>query len=136
MGYASKARDRREELLKKQEKIPGIEIVGETCAKPEELKYHIKRSSKELYIIREEEKKETSKLCPRCYLPMPSEDVLNCLSHDGKTVICSTCGQIESLEKLYPARAEGLRIGQIRAQAAIYGLDKNGNPKLPKKKEE
>ena len=61
MGYASKARDRREELLKKQEKVPGIEIVGETCAKPEELKYRIKRSSKELYIIRKDEEKKEEK---------------------------------------------------------------------------
>ena len=72
------------------------------------------------------------KLCPKCKLPMEQDDVLNALSHNGKTVICSICGQIESFEKFDSARAEGLKIGQRRAQAAIYGLDQNGNPKVPK----
>jgi len=71
------------------------------------------------------------RLCPRCKLPMPNSDVLNAISHDGKTIICTTCGQIESLEKFAPERAEGLRIAQKRAQAAMYGLDKDGEPKLP-----
>jgi len=75
-----------------------------------------------------------TKLCPRCYLPMPSDDAFNALSHNGKTVICSMCGQIESLEKFDPLRAYYLKIGQKRAQAALYGLDKNRNPKLPKKR--
>ena len=72
------------------------------------------------------------KLCPRCKLPMEDDDVLNALSHDGKTVICSMCGQIESYKTLCPMRAEGLLIAQKRVQAAYYGLDKKGNPKLPK----
>lgn len=73
------------------------------------------------------------KLCPRCKLPtLEEEEVLNCLSHDGKTYICRMCGQIESFEKLCPSRAYGLKIGQRRAQAALYGLDENRNPKLPK----
>jgi len=68
---------------------------------------------------------------------MNIDDALNALSHDGKTIICTTCGQIESLEKLGAhAQAYGLKINQRRIQAAIYGLDKNGNPKLPKLKEE
>ena len=58
MGYTSRARTRKEELLKKQEKIPAIEVVGETCGQPDKPKYHIKRSSKELHIIREDEEKE------------------------------------------------------------------------------
>lgn len=83
---------------------------------------------------RETRKKGGAKerLCPRCFLPMPDEDVLCSLSHDGKTVICSTCGQIESFEQVDYAKAEGLRMGQRHAQAALYGLDKNRNPKLPK----
>ncbi len=72
------------------------------------------------------------KLCPRCKLPMEEDDVLNALSHDGKTMICSMCGQIESLQTLDSGRAEGLLIAQKRVQAAYYGLDKNRNPKLPK----
>lgn len=75
-----------------------------------------------------------TRLCPRCFLEMPNEDVLCSLSHDAKTVICTTCGQIESLERFAPDLAEGLRIGQKRTQAAMYGLDEDGNPKLPKKK--
>jgi len=47
-------------------------------------------------------------------------------------MICSTCGQIESLETLDPMRAHYLKVGLRRAQAAMYGLDENGNPKLPK----
>lgn len=63
---------------------------------------------------------------------MPKDEVLNALSHDGKTVICSTCGRIESLERMGAmGQAEGLKIGQRRTQAAIYGLDKDGKPKLP-----
>jgi hypothetical protein len=73
------------------------------------------------------------KICPRCKLPeLQDNDALNALSHDGKTYVCSTCGQIESLEKFDPARAYGLKLGQRRAQAALYGLDKKHNPKLPK----
>ena len=74
------------------------------------------------------------KNCPRCHLPeLEDEEVLNALSHDGKTYICSTCGKIESLEKLgQEGIAYGLRLGQRRAQAALYGLDENREPKLPK----
>ena len=72
------------------------------------------------------------KLCPRCKLEMNEDNALNALSHNGRTVICSTCGQIESLEKFDPARAYGLKFGQRQMQAAKYGLDKDGNPKLPK----
>lgn len=67
---------------------------------------------------------------------MEEDDALNALSHDGKTVICSLCGQIESLEKFDPVRAHYLRVGQRRTQAALYGLDEKGNPKLPKEEEE
>jgi len=63
---------------------------------------------------------------------MEDEDALNALSHDGKTVICPTCGQIESYEKFAPDLAEGLKIGQKRLQAALYGLDEKRQPKLPK----
>jgi len=73
------------------------------------------------------------RLCPRCFLPMPDDDVLCAQSHDGKMVICSICGQIESFEKFDFARAEGLKMGQRHAQAARYGLDEHGNPKLPKR---
>ena len=74
------------------------------------------------------------KLCPKCYLEMNENPVLNALSHDGKTEICTTCGQIESLEAVGAyAQAEGLRVNQRRIQAVIYGLDENQNPKLPKK---
>jgi len=72
------------------------------------------------------------KLCPRCKLEMEDDDALNAISHDGKTVICSICGQIESLEAFDPARAYGLKMAQRQAQAAKYGLDKDRNPKLPK----
>lgn len=73
------------------------------------------------------------KKCPKCKIgDMNDDDALNALSHDGTTYVCSTCGQIESLERLDPLRAEGLKIGLRRAQAAIFGLDKNNNPKLPK----
>lgn len=78
-------------------------------------------------------KKPSSRLCPWCKLPALEDDpALNAVSHDGKTEICSMCGQIESLERFDPMRAEGLRLGQRRAQAALYGLDKNRNPKLPR----
>ena len=79
-----------------------------------------------------EEKEDSKRLCPRCFLPMPDPDVLCARSHDGKTVICSMCGEIESFEKFDFARAEGLKIAQRRAQAALYGLDEHGDPKLPK----
>ena len=73
------------------------------------------------------------KRCPRCKMDtMEDDDVLNALSHDGKTYICSTCGRIESLERFRPDLAEGLKIAQRRAQAAIFGIDEKGNPKLPK----
>lgn len=72
-----------------------------------------------------------TKLCPRCRLEMKDDPVLNAVSHDGKTEICSLCGLIESLEKLAPDRAYGLKVGQKRMQAAIYGLDEKGEPKLP-----
>lgn len=66
---------------------------------------------------------------------MNKNPALNAISHDGKTKICSICGQIESLEKMGAiGQAEGLRIGQRRSQAALYGLDEKGNPKLPKEK--
>jgi hypothetical protein len=66
---------------------------------------------------------------------MNDDDALNALSHDGKTAICSTCGQIESYEKFAPDLAEGLRIGQKRSQAAIYGLNSKGEPNLQKRAE-
>jgi hypothetical protein len=73
-----------------------------------------------------------TKICPRCFLPtLADNEVLNSLSHDGKTYVCSQCGQIESLERLDPMRAQFLKLGQKRAQAGLYGLDKNRNPKLP-----
>ena len=73
------------------------------------------------------------KKCPRCKIvDINDDDALNALSHDGKTYVCSTCGQIESLERLDPVRAEGLKVGLRRAQAAVFGLDKNNNPKIPK----
>ena len=72
------------------------------------------------------------KTCPRCFLEtLHDEDVLNAVSHDGKEVICSTCGRIESLERLNPALAMALKMGQRQVQAARYGLDKNRNPRLP-----
>jgi len=63
---------------------------------------------------------------------MSEDSALNAVSHDGKTEICSMCGQIESLEKIAPDRAYGLKVSQKRMQAAKYGLDEKGNPKLPK----
>jgi hypothetical protein len=64
---------------------------------------------------------------------MNDDDVLNALSHDGKTVICTTCGQIESYEAMgLFDMVYGLKTGQRRSQAALYGLDEKGNPKLPK----
>ena len=76
---------------------------------------------------------DKKKICPQCHLPELAEDpAQNALSHDGKTMICSTCGLIESLDKFAPDRAYGLRVGQRRTQAALYGLDEMGNPKLPK----
>ncbi|MCJ7631752.1 hypothetical protein MUP77_05060 [Candidatus Bathyarchaeota archaeon] len=72
------------------------------------------------------------KLCPRCKLGMSDDKALNALSHDGKNEVCSICGQIESLEGLgLFGQAEGLRVSQQQAQAAHYGLDKNGKPKTP-----
>jgi len=64
---------------------------------------------------------------------MNPNSALNALSHDGKTEICTMCAQIESLEKFSPERAYGLKTSQRRMQAAKYGLDEKGNPKLPKK---
>ena len=72
------------------------------------------------------------KICPKCKLPMEDNNALNSLSLDGKTTICSLCGQIESLERTAPHLAEGLKIALSRAQAAVFGLDKHGDPKLPK----
>ena len=73
------------------------------------------------------------KLCPRCKLPkLHEDDALDARSHDGKTVICTLCGQIESYEKFAPHLAQGLKVGQRREQAARYGLDEHGNPKLPR----
>lgn len=75
---------------------------------------------------------QAKKLCPRCKLSMKDNPVLNARSHNGKLEICTTCGQIESLEALgISDQAEGLRVGQKRSQAAIYGLDEKGEPKLP-----
>jgi len=71
--------------------------------------------------------------CPRCKLfTLQDNPALNALSLDGKTQICNTCAQIETLEKTAPCIAEGLKIGLRRTQAAVFGLDKDGNPKLPK----
>ena len=70
--------------------------------------------------------------CPRCkLLTLQDNPALNALSHDGKTQICTTCAQIESFEKTVPHIAEGLKVGLRRTQAAVFGLDKDGNPKLP-----
>ena len=78
-----------------------------------------------------------TKNCPRCHLPaMEDDDALNARSHDGTMYICSQCGKIESLKTLDPMRAHYLEIGQRRAQAALYGLDEKGNPKIPKEKGE
>jgi len=71
------------------------------------------------------------KRCPRCKLPMQDNDALNAVSLDGKTIICTMCAQIESLERAAPHIAEGLKISQRRLQAAIFGLDDKGNPRLP-----
>jgi hypothetical protein len=77
------------------------------------------------------------KLCQRCKVfPLDYNPAMNAVSHDGKTMICTNCGQIESFEKLDPVRAEGLKVGLRRTQAALYGLDENGDPKLPKDVEE
>ena len=76
------------------------------------------------------------KLCPRCKLEMSENPALNAVSHDGKTEICTLCGQIESLEKFATDRAYGLKVGQKRMQAAKYGLDEKGEPKLPRCAEE
>jgi len=38
----------------------------------------------------------------------------------------------ESYVKFAPHLAYGLKVGQKRAQAALYGLDEHGEPKLPK----
>ena len=74
-----------------------------------------------------------TKLCPRCKLPtLYDEEVMNCLSHDGKTYICQMCGKIESLRRISPSSAYGLKLSQRQAQAAMYGLDKDRNPNLPK----
>jgi len=75
------------------------------------------------------------KLCPKRKLPELNEhDVFNALSHDRKMYICTTCGKIESLEKMGAVDvAEGLKIGQRRSQVALYGLDRKGNPKLPRR---
>jgi len=62
---------------------------------------------------------------------MYDDPALNAISLDGKSEICSMCGQIETLEKLAPDRAYALKVGQRRMQAAKYGLDEKGDPKLP-----
>ena len=74
------------------------------------------------------------KTCPRCKLPaLEVDNALNALSHDGKEYICSVCGQIEGFESIGAVHfAEGLKVGQRRAQAALYGLDEKGNPKIPR----
>ena len=69
-------------------------------------------------------------LCPRCFLPMDPDPAKNSLSLDGKTTICSLCGQIETFRTTDPMHAEGLRMGQRQMQAVGYGLVK-GEPKLP-----
>ena len=79
------------------------------------------------------------KICPKCFLPAPTSsinenDVMNSLSHDGKTYICSQCGQIESMGGIYgEAAVYGQILGQRRAQAALYGLIK-GEPNVPRVK--
>lgn len=72
-----------------------------------------------------------TKLCPRCKLEMNDDPALNARSHKDNSEICTLCGKIESLEKFAPDKAYGLRTGQRQMQAAKYGLDENGNPKLP-----
>ncbi|MBA7634073.1 hypothetical protein ES703_41652 [subsurface metagenome] len=89
-------------------------------------------TEEELRQATEKRGRQNQRLCPSCSLPMPTDDALCARSHDGKTVICSLCGQIESFEEADPARAEGFKLARRRAQAALYGLDEHGNPKLPK----
>ena len=73
------------------------------------------------------------KLCPRCKLEMNDDPALNARSHKENIEVCTMCGQIESLEAVGAyAQAYGLKTNQRRVQAAIYGLDEKGNPKLPK----
>ncbi len=77
------------------------------------------------------------KLCPRCKLEMNEDSALNARSHKGNIEICSLCCQIEGLEALgISDRAYGLKVCQRQAQAAKYGLDKHGHPKLPKDRDE
>lgn len=73
-----------------------------------------------------------SKLCPRCRLAMNEDSALNARSHKDDTEICTTCGLIEGYRGAgLIGKAEGLEISQRRVQAALYGLDKHGQPKLP-----
>lgn len=63
---------------------------------------------------------------------MNEDSALNARSHKDDTEICTTCGQIESYKAMgLTAKAEGLIVGQRRSQAALYGLDGDGQPKLP-----
>lgn len=72
------------------------------------------------------------KLCPRCRLTMNEDPALNARSHKGNVEICTTCAQIEGYRGAgLIGLAEGLEVGQRRVQAALYGLDKDGQPKLP-----
>jgi hypothetical protein len=72
------------------------------------------------------------RICPRCFLPMNKDDVMNSLSHDNKIYICNQCGQIESMKGILgPDSVYGLELGQRRIQAALYGLNKNRDPNTP-----
>ena len=86
----------------------------------------------------ENDKKEKNtitdlRLCPRCFLPMNPDDVMNSLSHDSKSIICNDCGKMESMRGICGTESVyGLEIGQRRAQAAMWGLNKKRDPDLPK----
>ena len=73
-----------------------------------------------------------ARLCPKCKLPMSDNPALNARSHKEDKEICSECGMIEGYEAMgLSDRAYGLKVAQLRAQAAMYGLDEHGNPRLP-----
>lgn len=72
------------------------------------------------------------RLCPRCFLPMNAEDVMNSVSLKDQTVICSLCGQIESLDALAPGASYGVTLGQRQVQAAKWDINKKHDPNLPK----
>lgn len=81
-------------------------------------------------------KKLFKRICPKCFLPAPTapifeDDVMNSLSHNIEVYICGQCGQMESMAGIYgEAAVYGMKLGQERAQAALYGLVK-GRPNTP-----